>query len=220
MMTKSQSNTPIQAFERNKFERIRPGKLQRTINYSFLFHHVSWSWFLFLTFHITFLHTVSKRDESERADRWSGGDRMIRSSTLATTPESVPAKSPDSMREPDENMYDSRRMPQDANRRPYGGIAVLPPILVSADKMKAKRSSVTQDVVPDKSPVVQKSPPTRERSARTPETAQKSPVTPDVRPTSRSKSPFSENLFESWDSKMQEVCLPLFFLLHLKCRVV
>lgn len=147
---------------------------------------------------------VSKREESERADRWNGGDRMVRSSTLATTPESVPTKTPDSLAE--ENMYDSRRMPQDANRRPYGGIAVLPPILVSADKSKAKRSSVTQETVVEKSPAVQKSPPTRERSARTPEMVQKSPVTPDVRPTSRSKSPFSENLFESWDSKMQEVC--------------
>jgi hypothetical protein len=140
---------------------------------------------------------------------------MVRSSTLATTPEVVTRKTPESIAE--ENMYDSRRMPQDANRRPYGGIAVLPPILVSADKMKSKRSSFTQDTAaPDRSPVVQKSPPTRERSARitAEQTAQKSPVTPETqRPAS--KSPFSENLFESWDSKMQEVS----FLSHCSVRV-
>lgn len=148
-----------------------------------------------------FLHTVSKREEIERADRWSAGDRIVRSSTMGTTPEITNAKTPDSLAE--ESMYDSRRMPQSANRRPYGGIAVLPPILV-VDK-KDKRTSLTQDSVPDRSPVIQKTPPTRERSARTPDTARKTPVTPEERPTSRSKSPFSENLFESWDSKMQEV---------------
>lgn len=166
--------------------------------------------------HFSSLETVSKREEAERADRWNGGDRMVRSSTLATTPESVPAKTPDSMAE--EGMYDSRRMPQDTNRRPYGGIAVLPPILVSTDKTKGKRSSFTHEAVQEQSPVVQKTPPTRERSSRTPETAQKSSVTPDVRPTSRSKSPFSENLFESWDSKMQEVCF--FFFLFSVSRVI
>lgn len=120
---------------------------------------------------------------------------------MGTTPDNVTAKTPDSLAE--ENMYDSRRMPQSVNRRPYGGVAVLPPI-PAADK-KDKRTSLMQESVPDRSPVIQKTPPTRERSARTPETAVKSPVTPEVRPTSRSKSPFSENLFESWDSKMQEV---------------
>jgi hypothetical protein len=129
--------------------------------------------------------------DTKSQDRWR--DDRLRSSTTATTPESIHAKTP--ITPIDDDDYGSKQ-----TRRPVGGIAVLPPM--EMEKIKSKRNSYGQEI---RSPVQQKTPPTTMRSPTSPPT-QKTP--PTAAP--RNKSPFSESLFDQWDARTQEVCYSLF----------
>lgn len=123
--------------------------------------------------------------DTKSQDKWKDG--RVRSSTAATTPESIHPKTP--ITPIDEDDYGSKP------RRPVGGIAVLPPL--EMEKIKGKRNSYGQEIRS-----AQKTPPTAIRSPTSPS----APKTPPIA-APRNKSPFSESLFDQWDQRTQEVCV-------------